>query len=213
MWVVSDINSVDLSVWLSKLRELEDYLKNFISKELKSSGGIKSLSRRVLGASEIILTFQDKIEVIVLRSGWGMMFVKASRGSDKGLTHVGLRSLQPSFYVARVGPYGMKCTCEDSIISSSKAEKTLFTLIKRHNPELLHRLYNTFVTTKYVLCKHTLALASLLLALGVLDLKDEVFRRTLQNSMITLALREGLNQIPEEMFFKVNEIVREAILH
>jgi len=208
---VSNVGDIDSTVWLSKLRELESYLKDFISRELRFPRGVESLSKRVLGASEVILTFEDKVEVVVLRGNWGMMFVKASRKGGMDLTSTGLKGFQPSFYVARVGPYGMKCSCEDSVMTSSKAEKALLTLFRRHDPEMLYKLYNTFVTAKYVICKHTLALTSLLLALGVLDLSNEVFRKTLRNSALTLALREGLSQISEDTFFKVNEMVREAM--
>ncbi|MEM1601518.1 MAG: hypothetical protein QW339_06080 [Sulfolobales archaeon] len=149
---------------------------------------------------------------MVRRSKQGIL--RLLQGRRHGSEVVKIPTYLRDFYITQVGPYGVKCTCDDALITSSKADKTLINIAGSLEVGLSD-LRTLPISSKYVICKHTLALTSLLARLGVVRLDDPRFLRTLKFGVLILALREGLitpySRESVELAQLLNELIRSEL--
>ncbi|MCD6324594.1 MAG: hypothetical protein J7L55_05770 [Desulfurococcales archaeon] len=188
--------------WRRALREVQ----GFLADELRGWGSadLKDFVRvRVSGALEVIVRSDEKVGSIIIRGAGGTAIIASSRFLRGGAHRlvkvetpdgyevkipVGVPSGE-GFHVTQVGAYGMKCTCQDSVMTASKADREFIDALKELGlTEYLSSLVFPLFS-RFVICKHTLALMSYLIASGVLTLEDPEVRRTLKLALIGAALK------------------------
>lgn len=179
--------------WRESLERLGVLLVG-MAKELGLPDVIPYIVKRVHGASELLSG--DRFEVLMIKSEGGVAFITV--GADEIRKHtaksnsgVGAAAYLREFYVTQVGPYGIKCTCDDALITSSRADNAILSLARILEIDL-SEARPLPITSRHILCKHTLALVSLFTALHILNLEDPRLIHTLKLGVIALALREGL---------------------
>ncbi|MEM3948690.1 MAG: hypothetical protein QXM76_03765 [Zestosphaera sp.] len=198
--------------WRAGLDRLGELLVSMV-REVGLSDVMRSLIRRLHSASELLSS--DRFKILLVRSEGGIAFINV--GADEVRKHitksdssgVAVTYLR-DFYITQVGPYGIKCTCDDALITSSRADSALVSLARALEVDL-SEVRSLPITSRYVLCKHTLALTSLFTVLRVIDLEDPRLLRTLKLGVITLALREGLLTQPPREAGSVLQIVSELL--
>jgi hypothetical protein len=116
------------------------------------------------------------------------------------------------FHITQVGPYGIKCTCEDAVMTASKADREFIKALRESGiyevpPTLVFPLFSRFVV-----CKHTLALLSYLVAARILSLKNPNLRRTLKLALIGALLKSaGSEGVSEGLLLEaVKELLTEG---
>lgn len=188
---------VEISVaeWRGSLEKLGEVLLS-ISREIGLEGVVNSLSKRIKNASELLDA--DRIKALIIKNEHALAFIVASPEDSKKVVSVKTRAglvripIYPrEFYVTQAGPYGIKCTCEDALMTSSKADKALMSVARVLEADF-SEVRPLPISSKYIICKHTLALTSLLNRLGIVRLDDSRFAKVLRLSVVVLALREGL---------------------
>ncbi len=188
---------VEISVaeWRGSLEKLGEVLLS-ISREIGLEGVVNSLSKRIKNASELLDA--DRIKALIIKNEHALAFITASPEDSKKVVSVKTRAglvripIYPrEFYVTQAGPYGIKCTCEDALMTSSKADKALMSIARVLEADF-SEVRPLPISSKYIICKHTLALTSLLNRLGIVRLDDSRFTKVLRLSVVVLALREGL---------------------
>jgi len=188
---------VEISVaeWRGSLEKLGEVLLS-ISREIGLEGVVNSLSKRIKNASELLDA--DRIKALIIKNEHALAFIAASPEDSKKVVSVKTRAglvripIYPrEFYVTQAGPYGIKCTCEDALMTSAKADKALMG-VARVLEAGFSEVRPLPISSKYIICKHTLALTSLLNRLGIVRLDDSRFAKVLRLSVVVLALREGL---------------------
>lgn len=186
-------SALPIREWKESLEKLEALLID-IAKDLELPDVIPSIIKRLRSASELLSG--DRFEVLIVKSEGGMAFITV--GTDEMRRHIAKSSSESrtathvrDFYITHAGPYGIKCTCEDALITSSKADNTILNLARTLEIDLSDAR-SLPIASRHILCKHTLALVSLFTALNILDLEDPRLIHTLKLGVIALALREGL---------------------
>ncbi|MEM4787822.1 MAG: hypothetical protein QXV28_07585 [Ignisphaera sp.] len=103
-------------------------------------------------------------------------------------------SEEEAYHVTSISRYRMKCTCWDSIRTSSVADKRLTDIIKLLDAD--KSLQQATVFSKYIICKHTIASLARAIYLGQLELSDEELLNTLRLALLGAYLRveENLNK-------------------
>jgi len=114
------------------------------------------------------------------------------------------------FYSVHVSPERLKCTCKDSVMTSTAADRALEDYAReegRYLPDPNPRF------PRYSFCKHVLAKAASAAASGAIDLDDPVFRRTLflaASAAYIRALREAGKRPDPRAMAKVYKILFEV---
>lgn len=167
-----------------------------ISREVGLEGLASSLNKRLKSASELLGT--ERLKALIIKNEHALAFIATSTEEVKKFvsvrTQTGLVRIPVyprEFYVTQVGPYGIKCTCEDALMTSAKADNALVNMARTLEASFSD-MKPLPISSKYIICKHTLALISLLNRLGIVRLEDHRFMKVLKLSVIVLALREGL---------------------
>ncbi|MEM1664347.1 MAG: hypothetical protein QXN90_02885 [Zestosphaera sp.] len=192
---MSENLEVSITEWRSSLERLGEVLIN-MSREAGLEGLTSSLSKRLKSASELLGT--ERLKALIIKNEHALAFIATSTEDVKKFvsvkTQTGLIRIPVyprDFYVTQVGPYGIKCTCEDALMTSAKADNTLVSIARALEANF-SEMRPLPISSRYVICKHTLALASLLNRLGIVRLEDYRFMKVLKLSVVVLALREGL---------------------
>ncbi|MEM2804867.1 MAG: hypothetical protein QXL26_05550 [Zestosphaera sp.] len=192
---MSENLEVSITEWRSSLERLGEVLIN-MSREAGLEGLTSSLSKRLKSASELLGT--ERLKALIIKNEHALAFIATSTEDVKKFvsvkTQTGLIRIPVyprDFYVTQVGPYGIKCTCEDALMTSAKADNTLVSIARALEANF-SEMKPLPISSRYVICKHTLALASLLNRLGIVRLEDYRFMKVLKLSVVVLALREGL---------------------
>jgi len=192
---LSENLEVSITEWRSSLERLGEVLIN-MSREAGLEGLTSSLSKRLKSASELLGT--ERLKALIIKNEHALAFIATSTEDVKKFvsvkTQTGLIRIPVyprDFYVTQVGPYGIKCTCEDALMTSAKADNTLVSIARALEANF-SEMKPLPISSRYVICKHTLALASLLNRLGIVRLEDYRFMKVLKLSVVVLALREGL---------------------
>ncbi|MEM4427698.1 MAG: hypothetical protein QW036_02985 [Zestosphaera sp.] len=192
---MSENLEVSITEWRSNLERLGEVLIN-MSREAGLEGLTSSLSKRLKSASELLGT--ERLKALIIKNEHALAFIATSTEDVKKFvsvkTQTGLIRIPVyprDFYVTQVGPYGIKCTCEDALMTSAKADNTLVSIARALEANF-SEMKPLPISSRYVICKHTLALASLLNRLGIVRLEDYRFMKVLKLSVVVLALREGL---------------------
>lgn len=197
--------------WRETLTRLRKYAYTYIRNEFGTEGrpALEFLSMRFSGAGEIIIRSDIKVGSVVIRDAGAMAVMASSKLLEKGPQRIlKVRTFEgdvveipigtppeEGFHVTQVGPYGMKCTCEDAVMTSSKADKEFFEGLREAGVEQVSPLLTFPLFSRFVLCKHTLALLAYLMAAGNLSLRSRVLRETLKIALIGAALRAGGRQL------------------
>ena len=159
------------------------------------------LKTRFMGASEIIRRSSVRVLSIIIKESGVTVIFASSKVLEEGPERlIRVRSLNGSiielpigvpaekaYHITHVGPYGLKCTCTDALITASKADKIFLEELRRYGFKRVD--VPTPVFTKYVICKHTLAAASYALALGVISHESRLFKEVMKLSVLATALR------------------------
>jgi len=216
---LSEDTEISITEWRTSLEKLGEVLTS-ISREVGLEGLISSLSRRIKSASELLGS--EKIKALIIKNEHALAFIAASTDEIKkfvtvktqaGLVRIPIYSRD--FYVTQVGPYGMKCTCDDALITSAKADNSLINIARTLETNFSD-MKPLPISSRYTICKHALALTSLLSKLGIVRLEDPRFVKVLRLSVVVLALREGLiNQRllkeSETLTMLINELTRSGV--
>lgn len=192
---MSENLEISINEWRISLEELGGVLVS-ISREVGLEGLASTLSKRLKSASELLGT--ERLKALVIKNEHALAFIATGTEDVKKFvsvrTQTGLIRIPVyprDFYVTQVGPYGIKCTCEDALMTSAKADNALVGIARALEADF-SEMKPLPISSKYVICKHTLALISLLNKLGVVRLEDRRFMKVLKLSVVVLALREGL---------------------
>ncbi len=215
---MSESDEISLDEWRESLNRLESLLRN-IAEEAGLADVIPVLSKRIRNAQELFSG--ERIKSLMIKDEHGIAFISAGGEEPRKLITVKTKSgvveiptYLREFYITQVGPYGIKCTCDDALMTSSKADKNLMNIAGSLDVGLSD-LRTPPISSRYVICKHTLALTSLFTRLGVMRLDDPRFLRTLKFGVLTLALREGLitsySRESSELAQLLNELIRSEL--
>jgi len=205
--------SVTPKKWRGALGEVRrlviDEIKGWTSDELYDF-----IRLRFSGALKIIVRASDKVGSIIIKGEGATAIIASTEFLEKGplrlvkvLTPDGVEVRIPigippeeGFHVTQVGPYGMKCTCEDAVMTASRADREFVKALKALGFEELPKPLILPLFSRFVLCKHTISLLSYLIAAGIIDYRSADLRRTLTLSTLGAALRVmGAEGIPEEV--------------
>jgi len=193
--------------WVKELLDLKKRLGRYV-KRYYGSEVYEALMRRFRGALDIIRHSKERVLSVSVRGSGIVMIIASSKGLEEGFERiVRERSFEgyviekaigvpaeEAYHIVQVGPYGLKCTCIDSLMTSIKADKEFIIGLRN-----LVRKFDipTPIFTKYVLCKHTLAALSYGIAAGVIDRNSRMLNEILRLSVKALVLRikghEGLS--------------------
>ncbi len=208
--------------WVRALRRVEKSLLT-ISREWSSKELLEFLRVRVGGAAEIIARSDEKIGSIIIKGSGATAIIASTKFLEKRpvrlvkvITPDGeeLRvpvgsAVDEEFHITQVGPYGMKCTCEDAVMTASRADREFIRALREAG---IHEIPPTLVFplfSRFVICKHTLAILSYLVAARVLSLKDLNVRRTLKLALVGALLKSaGSDEVGEGLLL---EVVRELL--
>ncbi len=192
---MSDNPEISVTEWRSSLEKLGEVLVSTLS-EMKLEELTSSLSKRIKSASELLGS--ERFKALIIKNEHASAFITTSTEDIKKFvsvrTQAGLIRIPVyprDFYLTQVGPYGIKCTCEDALMTSAKADNVLVSIARTMETSFSY-MKPLPISSRYVICKHTLALASLLNKLGIVRLDDHRFMKVLKLSIVVLALREGL---------------------
>lgn len=194
--------------WMKELLDLKKRLSRYV-RRYYGPEVYEALMRRFSSALDIIRYSKERVLSVSVRGSGIVMIIASSKGLEEGFERiVRERSFESyiiekavgvpaeeAYHIVQVGPYGLKCTCIDSLMTSIKADKEFITSLRG----LMRRFdIPTPIFTKYVLCKHTLAALSYGIAAGVIDRKSRIFKEILKLSVKALVLRvkghEGLSK-------------------
>ena len=194
--------------WMKELLDLKKRLGRYV-KRYYGPEVYEALMRRFNGALDIIRHSKERVLSVSVRGSGIVMIIASSKGLEEGFERVVKeRSFEgyiiekaigvpaeEAYHIVQVGPYGLKCTCIDSLMTSIKADREFITGLR----SLMRRFdIPTPIFTKYVLCKHTLAALSYGIAAGVVDRDSRVLKEILKLSVKALVLRvkgrEGLSK-------------------
>lgn len=100
-----------------------------------------------------------------------------------------------AYHITRVSRFRLKCTCWDSIRTSSTADRKLSSLIAAS--ETVVAPASNLIFSKYVLCKHTIASLARALYFGELNLDDRELLTTLKLALFGAYLRVEESPNPE----------------
>lgn len=186
---------ISINEWRIGLEELGGVLAG-IAREVGLEELASALSKRIKGASKLLDT--ERLKALIIKNEHAIAFVATGTEDTKKVvsvrTQAGLIRIPVyprDFYVTQVGPYGIKCTCRDALMTSAKADNALISIARSLEADF-SEMKPLPISSRYVVCKHTLALISLLNKLGVVRLEDRRFMKVLKLSVVVLALREGL---------------------
>gem|GEM_PF-4264780 len=192
-------------VWMKHLVRMRKHLSSIIDQEFPSIK-IKIedyLSQRFLGAKEIIIRSDIRFSSLVLKGNSAVALMASTKLLEKGPERIiRLKTYQgeeielsvgtppeESFHITQVGPYGFKCTCEDAIMLASKADREFVEGLKRAGILNLSPVISFPLFSRYILCKHTIALLALLLASKKITFRNKEFKKSLKLSLFGIALR------------------------
>lgn len=205
-WLSEDFE-ISVTEWGDNLKKLGETLTNIL-REIGLESLTNSLSKRLKGASELLGT--ERLKALIIKNEHALAFISASAEdlkkvvsvrTEKGLIRIPV--YPRDFYVTQAGPYGIKCTCEDALMTSSRADNALVNMVRTLETNFSD-MRPLPISSKYIICKHTLALISLLNTLGIVRPEDHRFLRVLRRGLVVLALREGL--ISQELLKKSEEL-------
>lgn len=192
---MSESPEISITEWRSSLEKLGEVLVSMLS-EMKLEELVSPLSKRIKSASELLGS--ERFKALIIKNEHALAFITTSTEDIKKFvsvrTQTGLIRIPVyprDFYLTQVGPYGIKCTCEDALMTSAKADNVLVSIARTMEANFSY-MKPLPISSRYVICKHTLALASLLNKLGIVRLEDHRFMKVLKLSIVVLALREGL---------------------
>ncbi|MEO3993851.1 MAG: hypothetical protein QN229_06085 [Desulfurococcaceae archaeon TW002] len=192
---MSENPEISIIEWRSSLEKLGEVLVSMLN-EMRLEELASSLSKRIKSASELLGS--ERFKALIIKNEHASAFITTSTEDIKKFvsvrTQTGLIRIPVylrDFYLTQVGPYGIKCTCEDALMTSAKADNVLVS-IARSLEANFSNIKPLPISSRYIICKHTLALASLLNSLGIVRLDDNRFVKVLKLSILVLALREGL---------------------
>lgn len=192
---MSENPEITITEWRSSLERLGEVLVSMLS-EMRLEELASSLSKRIRSASELLGS--ERFKALVIKNEHALAFIATSSEDVKKFvsvkTQAGLIRIPVylrDFYLTQVGPYGIKCTCEDALMTSAKADNVLVSIARALETNFSN-MKPLPISSRYVICKHTLALASLLNRLGIVKLEDHRFMKVLKLSIVVLALREGI---------------------
>ncbi|MEM4744598.1 MAG: hypothetical protein QXE70_04265 [Ignisphaera sp.] len=178
------------------LNQIKKILLTIVEKEFNNNQKlIEFVIKRVSGARNVI-TRQSKI---YLTDEEIREWIPSSKTVDKPLsrrikfktlnneeTYIMTRSSDEDYYyMTSVSRYRMKCTCWDSIYTSSIADKKMFNMTKLLNIDI----HQHTVFSRYSICKHTIASISRAIHIGYLDINDNELLNTLRLSLLGAYLR------------------------
>lgn len=213
---MSENAEISVTEWRTSLEKLGEVLTS-ISREVGLEGLSSSLNKRIKSASELLGS--ERIKALIIKNEHALAFIAASTDEIKKFvtvkTQAGLIRIPiypRDFYVTQVGPYGIKCTCEDALMTSAKADNSLINIARTLETNFSN-MKPLPISSKYTICKHTLALTSLLSKLGIVRLEDPRFTKVLKLGVVVLALREELVsqrllKESETLTTLINELIR-----
>ncbi|MEM2260940.1 MAG: hypothetical protein QXK24_00670 [Ignisphaera sp.] len=178
------------------LNQIKKILLTIVKKEFNNNQKlIDFVIKRVSGARSVI-TRQTKIHLTDDEIREWIPSTKAIEGLSRRIkiksldnkeTYIMTRSSEEDYhYMTSVSRYRIKCTCWDSIYTSSIADKKLFNMMKQSDIDI-HQHDTVF--SRYSICKHTIASISRAIHMGYLDINDNELLNTLRLSLLGAYLR------------------------
>lgn len=205
-------SSVTPKEWRKALKNVKklviDEVRGWASNELYDF-----IRVRFTGASRIVVKASDKVGSIIIKGEGATAVIASTKFLEKGPLRIvkvstpdGIEVKIPvgippdeGFHITQVGPYGMKCTCEDAIMTASKADREFIKAVKALGFEELPSPIVFPLFSRFVLCKHTIALLAYLIAAGIIDIRSPHLRKTLALATIGAALKVmGADGLPKE---------------
>ncbi|MEM3964450.1 MAG: hypothetical protein QW584_01840 [Thermofilaceae archaeon] len=114
---------------------------------------------------------------------------------------------EEAYHVTSVSRYRMKCTCWDSIRTSSAADRRLADVVELLDADRAPPQATAF--SKYIICKHTVASLARAVYVGQLELNDEELLNTLRLALLGAYLRveeEPSGELVSRVLSKVGRI-------
>ncbi len=217
----SQENSVTPNEWRKALKKVKklviDEVKGWASNELYDF-----IKVRFSGASKIVIKASDKIGSIIIKDEGATAVIASTKFLEKGplrlvrvSTPDGIEVRIPigvppeeGFHVTQVGPYGMKCTCKDAVMTASKADREFVKAVRALGFEELPRSLVFPLFSRFVLCKHTVVILAYLIAAGVIDIKSADLSKTLTLTTLGAALKVmGAELVPKKEVIKALKLL------
>ena len=211
--------TIERSKWLEELfklrRRLCRYVRRYYGNEV-----YEALAKRFSGAADIVRNYGVRVSSVTIKGSSVVMVVVSTKGIEEGVERIVVERalsngelverrigapLEEAYHIVQVGPYGLKCTCTDALITTSKADK-----------EFEHRLRGLIkrmevpqpIFTKYVICKHTLAALSYALAAGVLKPNSKILNEILKLAIKALVMRvKGANALSNSTVLRMYKVL------
>ncbi len=193
--------------WREALTRLKNHSFNYVKKEFGGKGlpALEFLSTRFLGATEIIIRSDVRVGSIVIRGSGATAVMTSSKLLERGpqrilkvetfegdVVEIPIGTPpEEGFHITQVGLYGMKCTCEDAVMTAARADREFLEGLREAGVEQVSPLLTYPIFSRFAICKHTLALIAYLMAGGVLSLRSRTLRDTLKIALVGAALKAG----------------------